>query len=209
MKQIAQGAEATVYRDKNIIIKKRLAKSYRIPAIDNRLRTSRTKREAKVLEKLASSGFTPRLFKTDETTLELQYMHGQKLSCCLEKSNGKKIGTIIGKQIRYLHDTGIIHGDLTTSNMIHDQTWTKDKCLQRDRISFIDFGLSFFSEKIEDKAVDLHVLGEALEARHQTVSKTVFSAVKKAYNDTAVLHRLGNVEQRGRNKSKQANKNCE
>ncbi len=66
----------------------------------------------------------------------------------------KEIGNLIGK----MHNQNIIHGDLTTSNMIVNSNEKK--------IYFIDFGLSFFSEKIEDKAVDLHLLKRALESKH-------------------------------------------
>ncbi|PIN79900.1 Kae1-associated kinase Bud32 [Candidatus Woesearchaeota archaeon CG10_big_fil_rev_8_21_14_0_10_34_8] len=194
MKTIAQGAEATLYLDKNKVIKKRLKKSYRIKELDDRLRTSRTKREAKVLIKIHNLNFTPKLLSIDETDLEIEHIEGAKLACCLEQRDYKKIGAIIGKQVRLLHDNGIIHGDLTTSNMI---LTNKNK-----EVYFIDFGLSFFSEKIEDKAVDLHLLEEALESKHHTISKIVFNEVKKKYDDSIVLNRLEQVESRGRNKHK-------
>lgn len=190
------GAEAVISlkkdkENKNLIVKKRLKKSYRIPEIDQRLRSSRTRREVKVLEKLASSGFVPKLLFTDaEETIELEYLHGERLSETLEQHDILTLGNEIGKKIRYIHDHGIIHGDLTTSNMI----------LFRNKIYFIDFGLSFFSHKEEDKAVDLHVLEEALESKHHTISKKMFAAVKQAYGDKLVLKRLEEVELRGRNK---------
>ena len=59
-----------------------------------------------------------------------------------------KIGRIIGN----LHLNEIIHGDLTTSNILIVK---EDNDL---KIYFIDFGLSIVSNHLEDKAVDLYVL---------------------------------------------------
>lgn len=188
------GAEAILYlnRKENKVIKKRIKKRYRIHAIDNRLRSSRTKREAKVLGKLAQSGFTPQLlFTDDKSLLEVEYINGKRLSECLEKEAWEKISDEIGKKIKQIHDKGIIHGDLTTSNLI----------LKDNTVYFIDFGLSLFSQKIEDKAVDLHVLEEALESKHHTISKKMFSLIKEAYGHGDVLKRLKVVQARGRNKS--------
>jgi tRNA A-37 threonylcarbamoyl transferase component Bud32 len=33
-------------------------------------------------------------------------------------------------------------------------------------LKIIDFGLSFVSDKVEDKAVDLHLFSEAVESKH-------------------------------------------
>ncbi|MBI5002807.1 Kae1-associated serine/threonine protein kinase [Candidatus Woesearchaeota archaeon] len=144
-----------------------------------------------MLDKLKELGFTPKvLFSDEEEIIEIEYLHGKKLADSLEQTDCVAIGKEIGKKIRQIHDAGIIHGDLTTSNMI----------LVSNIVYFIDFGLSFFSQKREDKAVDLHVLEEALESKHHTVSRKVFAAVKEAYGDQEVLQRLLEVELRGRNK---------
>ncbi|MEK6868309.1 MAG: lipopolysaccharide kinase InaA family protein, partial [Nanoarchaeota archaeon] len=127
----------------------------------------------------------------------IEYLNGKRLSECLEKESWAKIGKEIGKKIKQIHDKGIIHGDLTTSNLILKKSPMSKANVE---IFFIDFGLSFFSEKTEDKAVDLHVLEEALESKHYTISKKMFAAVKKAYNDPIILKRLQEVEGRGRNK---------
>ena len=190
MKLIAQGAEAELYKNNNKIIKNRVQKSYRIKELDSSLRKSRTKREAKILQK--QFNFTPKLLKTNTTSLEIEYIKGPKLACCLEKRDYKKIAKIIAKQIKALHKKDIIHGDLTTSNMILTE--------KNNKVIFIDFGLSFFSKKIEDKAVDLHLLEQALESKHHTISKEVFTIIKKTYNDEEVLNRLKQVEKRGKNK---------
>ena len=63
----------------------------------------------------------------------------------------------MGKTINKVHDLGIIHGDLTTSNMI----------IRNDKqIVLIDFGLSYYKDSAEDKAVDLYVLERAFKSTH-------------------------------------------
>jgi len=190
-KVIALGAEAKVSLDGKKVVKDRVKKSYRIKEIDERLRRSRTKREMKVFEHLKDSGFVPKLIKSDKTKLEIELIKGKRLRDVLEKKDYKKICLEIGKKVRVMHDKGIIHGDLTTSNMIFDK-----------KVYFIDFGLSIFSEKVEDKAVDLHLLRQALESKHYSIWEECFKAVKRGYGDKNVLRRLEKVESRGRNKSK-------
>ena len=74
-------------------------------------------------------------------------------------------------------------------------------------IYFIDFGLSFFSNKIEDKAVDLHLLRQALESKHYKIWEKAFESVLFGYKSKAqdakeILARFEKVEERGRNKTK-------
>lgn len=191
MEKIAQGAEATIYLDKDIIIKERLPKKYRIKEIDEKLRKRRTRKEAKVLGSLPIPG--PKLIKIDDKAMviEMEYLKGTVLSSCLEKMDYMAISKEIGQSMRKLHDATIIHGDPTTSNMIYS-----------DKVYFIDFGLSFTSIKTEDKAVDLHLLSQALESKHYKIAKKCFKAVTEAYSDKKVLKRLLKVEARGRNKAK-------
>jgi len=90
----------------------------------------------------------------------MPYIPGKKLSEHLDilpTKTANKVCKQIGISIAKLHDNDIIHGDLTTSNMILDS---------KENLWFIDFGLGFFSYKIEDKAVDLHLIHHALEAKH-------------------------------------------
>jgi len=197
-KLIGQGAESKLYLDKNRIIKHRFQKKYRIKFLDDRLRKSRTKREAKVLSKLKLIKFPcPKLFKNDETeTLEIGYIKGKLLKDVIEKKDYVKLGKEIGEKVAIMHNNQIIHGDLTTSNMI-----------LKKEIYFIDFGLSFFSHKIEDKAVDLHLLKEALESKHHKIWEKCYESVlknyeKKVINGKDILSRIKVVENRGRYKGK-------
>jgi len=197
MKQIASGAEAVIYKHKEIILKDRIPKEYRHKTIDAQLRKSRTNREAKVLEKLENIDFpAPKLISKEKTHIKMEYLDGDQLKTILDKSPAK-YGKQIGKLLAELHNNNIIHSDLTTSNMI----------LKNNKIYFIDFGLSFFSHKVEDKAVDLHLLKQALESKHYKCFEKCFKAVLSAYkanfkDSETVFQRLEKVELRGRNKGK-------
>ena len=193
-KLIAQGAEAKLFLEDDRIIKNRFAKSYRLKAIDDKLRGFRTRREAKVLEKLKAMDFpAPKLIDNDEKqNLVIENVKGSLLKNRLGESDYKALCKEIGRKIALMHNNGIIHGDLTTSNMILNK-----------EIYFIDFGLSFFSEKAEDKAVDLHLLKEALESKHYEIWEDSFSLVLESYKKEAeksdeILKRLEAVERRGR-----------
>ena len=197
MKQLSQGAEAKIYLDKEII-KDRFAKTYRIEEIDISLRKCRTRRETKVLDRLSQIDFpAPRLIDSDDKGMKIrmEYLNGKKVRDILEGSDYRKICKEVGRLIAMMHDNGIIHGDLTTSNMIFT-----------DKVNFIDFGLSYFSDKIEDKAVDLHLLRQALESKHYKIWEPCFKAALEGYeksiNAKETIKRLDKVEQRGRNKQK-------
>ena len=193
-KLIAQGAEAKLFLEEGNILKNRFKKSYRIKEIDEKLRGFRTRREAKILQKLQAINFpAPKLINNDEKeNLMIEKINGKLVKDVLEKENYKKLCAEIGKKIAVLHNNSIIHGDLTTSNMILSK-----------EIYFIDFGLSFFSEKAEDKAVDLHLLKEGLESKHYRIWEDCFKCALDAYSKEAkksaeTLKRLEDVEKRGR-----------
>ena len=198
IKQIDQGAEAKILLDGNVIIKDRIEKSYRLKEIDDKLRKFRTRREAKILNKLEEISFpAPRLYDMCDQAMELrmEMIEGNKIRDILYKDPAA-LSEEIGRKIGVLHANNIIHGDLTTSNMILE-----------NEIKFIDFGLSFFSHKNEDKAVDLHLLRQALESKHYDIWEKCFEAALKGYKQgnpdhLAVLNRLKKVENRGRNKAR-------
>lgn len=189
MKIIGKGAEAILYQDKNKVIKDRVPKKYRLVELDKSLRKSRTKREVKVLSKVKNA---PGVFSSNDFKIEMEFIKGDLLRDIFNKE-GLKYCLSIGKHIRQMHDSGIIHGDLTTSNMI----------IKNKKVYFIDFGLSFFSEKVEDKAVDLHLLKQALESKHYQNWRKAFDLVWKGYNpDKGFIDRFYKVESRGRYKRK-------
>ena len=160
-KIIGLGAEALLLRKDGRLIKKRIRKGYRYHELDEKLRKTRTRKEAKLLEKASRLVNVPKIIKSDDETKEIvmDFINGKKLSEALDSfslEEAKKLCMQLGSSAAKLHDANIIHGDLTTSNMI----------LQEGKIFFIDFGLGFESSKIEDKAVDLHLFRQAFESRH-------------------------------------------
>ena len=192
MKQIQQGAEATIYQDKDKITKLRTSKSYRLPILDNKLRKSRTKAEAKIINKLQSIIPVPKILETDnQQTIEMEFIDGKKLSEHLEQLDWKSICKQLAENLTKLHNQDLIHGDLTTSNMIF-----KDNL-----VYLIDFGLGFHSHKIEDKAVDLHLLKQALDAKHFKIFPEAFNIILKNYKAQQydlIIKRIKAIEKRGR-----------
>lgn len=205
---IGRGAEALLIKSGNILKKRRIKKGYRHETLDLMLRASRTRREARLLEKAARVISVPKVKAIDgmakkplgmETEIEMEFVDGKVLSEELDNFSLAKALMIckeIGKNAAKLHDMGLVHGDLTTSNMI----------LHKNSVYFIDFGLGFHSDRMEDKAVDLHLLREALEAKHFKHWMAYFKAVSEGYkiskNASLVLERLKKVESRGRYKGK-------
>ncbi|HLC32089.1 MAG TPA: KEOPS complex kinase/ATPase Bud32 [Candidatus Nanoarchaeia archaeon] len=196
MKLIAHAAEAKIYKEKNTIIKERIKKTYRFPLLDEKIRKQRTRKEVKILKKIETLIPVPKLIDTNNIdTLSISYIPGKILAQCLDSQKNKRaLAKQIGTSLTKLHDAHIIHGDLTTSNLI----------LNKKTIYFIDFGLSFESSRPEDKAVDLHLLKEALVAKHfkhaKMLFKTILQGYKQSENAKEVLLRLKKVESRGRYK---------
>ena len=198
---LQKGAEANIIKVRYGIIKDRVKKGYRIPELDIKIRGRRTKSEAKLLEKASKIINSPEPFLQPSirhsSKLKMPFIDGKKLSDYLDKfplKKQKEICRLIGESTAKLHDADIIHGDLTTSNMI----------LKNNKIYFIDFGLGFVSHKFEDKAVDIHLLKQALEAKHfknwQTLFREVFKGYSISKDHKIVLERLNKVEKRGRYK---------
>ena len=197
MKRIGDGAEAVIYLDKDVI-KERIRKSYRHKDIDLKLRKFRTRRESKVLKKLEGIKFpAPRLVDVDDKEMKIimEHIDAPRLRDVINTSNQKKLCKETGKLVAELHNNEIIHGDLTTSNILF-----------KDKLSFIDFGLSFFSKRVEDKAVDIHLFRQALESKHHQIWRDAFKnfllGYKKADENKEIMLRFEKVEERGRYKGK-------
>ena len=198
-KIIFHGAEAIIILDKDKIIKKREKKSYRLNELDEKIRRLRTKKETKLLEKASKLIPVPKIIEVNGEEILMEFIKGKKISDELgsfHKKQQLKIFRQVGENIAKLHNSNIIHGDLTTSNMIFNE--------ENDKVYFIDFGLGFGSHKIEDKAVDLHLLKQALEAKHFNNWEKLFDEVLKGYKTSKdhkkVFERFKKVEKRGRYK---------
>jgi len=202
-KVLGSGAEATVYLDDNIVDKERSKKNYRHEDIDLTLRKARTKKESKILKALEPYGFAPKLLKQTDYNIDMEYIDGIQLKKLLDKN--PELASLIGKNLTIMHDLNLIHGDLTTSNMILVSDESGKAKAQTHKLFFIDFGLSFNSQKIEDKAVDIHLFKQALESKHFKVFDVAYKEFLKGYtpfDKKEILERLDIVEQRGRYKEK-------
>jgi Kae1-associated kinase Bud32 len=274
---IQQGAEAKILLNEkeNFIIKDRISKSYRIPELDNKIRKGRTKAETKLLIKASEIISAPKPLSTSNIyQIPIPFIKGQKLSEYLNEfplEKQKQIMKKIGESVAKLHKADIIHGDLTTSNMIlvedkdkyvincnskgnlnkvdnddnisdnkpsdnkDNKTSSKQKevinnsplgrvsnsaiCSSKGKfkkyeqgcelggndfsVFFIDFGLGYISQKTEDKAVDVHLLKQALEAKHFKNWKILFEEFQKSYSKNypeskQIFERITAVERRGR-----------
>jgi Kae1-associated kinase Bud32 len=191
---IQQGAEAIIIREGNSVIKDRVSKKYRHPELDKKIIKQRTRSEAKILEKASKIIPAPMPESTSFNEIKMPFIEGKKLSENLEQLDWKEICKKIGEQIAKLHDNDIIHGDLTTSNMI---------LAEDGKLYFIDFGLGFHSKRNEDKAVDIHLIKQALEAKHFSIHKEAEKIILENYSSKdreKILEQLKKVELRGRYK---------
>jgi TP53 regulating kinase-like protein len=203
---IKKGAEANLYLEqwhgRRVIMKKRLAKAYRLSALDVAIRTQRTLREPQLIHKAKEAGVpTPTIFLVDvaDSNIIMEYVEGKTVKKTLDAmSQSKRLDLCqhIGKLIGRLHNHGIIHGDLTTSNMILTET---------GKVFFVDFGLGEQSNELEVKGVDLHLMKRALQSTHYKYAKDCFDAVLKGYAETVgkdvaenVIEKIGEIEKRGR-----------
>lgn len=205
---ISQGAEARVYKatflGRPTIVKERFTKAYRLPELDVKLNQSRITQEARCLVKGRAAGVcTPAVFFVDHPTkrLYIEYIEGQAVKHFLfargtQSPEALELGAKIGQALGRLHNAGVIHGDLTTSNMMVKEDGS---------LVMIDFGLSYVSRNhVEDAAVDLYVLERAFTSTHPS-SQELFACIIEEYRKSAnksktVLPRLEEVRLRGRKK---------
>jgi len=203
---IKKGAEAELFLEtwceKKAIMKRRTPKTYRIPEIDVKLRSYRTIHEAILIHQAKLAGVpTPVIYYVDtlNSTIIMEYIIGKRLKELANESSElalKPIFIQIGRIIGKLHSSGIIHGDLTTSNLILDP---------QNRIFVIDFGLGKKSLELEEKSVDLFLLKRALNSTHYMFADAFFGWVLEGYsknvgnkNRMEVEHRIEAIADRGR-----------
>ncbi|WP_409200310.1 bifunctional N(6)-L-threonylcarbamoyladenine synthase/serine/threonine protein kinase [Methanobrevibacter sp. DSM 116169] len=199
---LAKGAESNIvkssYFNTETISKVRISKKYRIKEIDNKIIKSRTKSEAKLLSDIKASGvLAPILYDVDleSKTILMEKIEGNLIKDVINKDNSKKLGISIGNQIAKFHNSDIIHGDITTSNIILNND---------NKIVFLDLGLGKYSNLIEDKASDLLVLKTSLETIDNKISKETFEHVLNSYCETSnipkkqILNKLDEIEKRAR-----------
>lgn len=208
---IKQGAEAKIYTadffGKDAIIKERFSKSYRVPALDEKLTQRRMSQEVRSIARCRRSGIrAPAVYHLDfvrKIIVMERITDGLLLKDYVRQLDPEDNDTAthlmqcVGKLLARMHEVDVIHGDLTTSNMIYNA--------ERQEITLIDFGLSYVSALAEDKGVDLYVLERAFLSTHPNMEER-FEELLEGYaksckNSKAVLSKLDEVRTRGRKRT--------
>ena len=198
---LKRGAEAelrrTTYLGREAVEKSRVPKGYRLPALDEGLRRGRIRTEARLMGEARAAGVeVPILYDIDlaENKLVMEFVDGPTAKAVLDKGGKPALAVCrkIGEAIARLHVADIVHGDLTTSNMI----------LRDGRLVMIDFSLGERTRSVESKGVDLRLLKEALTSAHAR-GPEYFEAVARAYRRrypkaAEVLAKVTEIEERGR-----------
>ncbi len=199
MELIRQGAEAKLFKTRHLgkdaLLKQRVEKRYRCKALDIALRSGRTARESKLLAKARALGVnTPLVYSVDRGKNEvlMQFISGPRAKDILGKKNYAETCTAIGKAVALMHASNLVHGDLTTSNIL----------LEGKKLYFIDFGLGQHSRKREDKAVDLLVFRKTFEATHVELMPKGWEKIIEGYlsagGERAVIEHMEKVRKRAR-----------
>lgn len=220
-KLIYQGAEGKIYissyKSEECLVKERFVKEYRHPTLDQHLTKSRIKAEEKACKRCEKAGvLTPKIFEADLRGRKI-YMEYLKTSITakqyivqyldpdnLDEEKVNKLTVAIGSNVGKLHANNIIHGDLTSSNiLLKPKEGTKD--FEDYDLVMIDFGLSSYSTTAEDKGVDLYVLERALISTHSKFDM-LFPKILEAYKETyegskEIINRLNAVRARGRKRT--------
>ena len=186
---IGSGAEAVISLKGNTVIKTRIRKSYRLREIDDSIRRDRTRTEARLISEARRCGVpTPIIRDVTDFEIKMEYIDGTPLKEIINPTLSEQTGELIGR----LHTCGIVHGDLTTSNIIF-----KD-----EKLFLIDFGLSFLDKSVEARGVDIHVLFQTYESTHDNHEELI-NAFKEGYattfsDATEIIKRERQIESRGR-----------
>tara|TARA_B110000459_G_scaffold186184_1_gene217511 strand:+ start:177 stop:935 length:759 start_codon:yes stop_codon:yes gene_type:complete len=208
---LAQGAEGRIFSvqflGRPAICKQRFKKTYRHPMLDAKITRARLVGEARAIARARKLGVpTPSLYYVDshENSIYMEKVNGKTLKELIRNgmsdADMELIGKQVGKHVAALHDGGLIHGDLTTSNiLVIEVDKTKEK-----KVLLIDFGLSSNSIVPEDKGVDLYVLERAINVTHAALK--LFEAVMAEYKKSsgkwsASFNKFAEVRMRGRKRS--------
>lgn len=180
-----RGAEAVLERrrllGRDVVVKTRMPKSYRISQLDIKLRAERTRSEARLLNRAKAAGaMCPTVLEVEEFAITMGLVEGERPA--MDAAQSREAGAALAK----LHTGDIIHGDFTPANLI----------MGPQGLVVIDFGLGFVSNDIEDKAVDVFTM---LRALREPKAKDALIEGYGAYPKSAgVLARVKEVEKRVR-----------
>lgn len=221
LKIFKQGAEAKLffcnYLGRPTLIKERFMKTYRHPDLDSSITKDRIKNEARSIVRCKSIGVkTPALYLVDFERRRIYMEHFENsftvkdfiintMKTSMNMNSLNNIAKQIGETVRKMHENNIIHGDLTTSNMLLVYK-TQISDFNSFDLAMIDFGLSYIDASTEDKGVDLYVLERALISTHSDVPD-LFSKILEAYksysknNLKEIINKFEEVRARGRKRT--------
>lgn len=203
---LRKGAEASLFladwQGRRVVIKTRLPKKYRPAKLDVVIRTYRTVHEPQLMNEAKKAGVpTPTIYLVDvkDAAIIMEFVEGKQVKqvlASLSIDDRKALCTKIGDLVGRLHQHGVIHGDLTTSNLILNA---------EGKIFLVDFGLGEKNMEVEAKGVDLHLMKRALQSTHYRFAEECFEAVTKGYaavlgedESKDVLAKVREIERRGR-----------
>ena len=202
---VRRGAEAHIFvgewLGRRVVVKHRVPKAYRHPELDRAIRARRTVREAQALHRAKEAGVpTPVVFLVDlgTATLVMELVEGVRLKEFLASRGREALWALeeLGELVGRLHAGGLVHGDITTSNVV---------VALDGSLVLLDFGLSEFSRELEKRGVDLHLLKRVLESTHHAVAREAWEAFLRGYravvgNEEAasVIEKVREIELRGR-----------
>ncbi len=186
--RIYLGGEAEVRIYEDFVEKIRKPKRYRHSKLDEYLRRSRTRTEAKIIALARRIGVpTPIILDVEGDKIVMERIKGEPVKNIMNREISREIGRLVAK----LHRAGIIHGDITPMNMI----------LSNGKIYFVDFGLAFIDDRIEPKGVDIHVYFESLKASFddwEELKEAFIEGYREYEKAEDVLNRAREIELRGR-----------
>lgn len=200
-----RGAEADIFlgawSGRPAVYKVRKRMEYRLEALDRMLRTQRTVHEAGMMAAAREAGVeTPYVYFLNprRATIVMEHVAGARMKDVIPGRRSETAAALfrgLGGSIAKLHGAGIMHGDLTTANVI----------IRRGNLVFIDFGLSVHTTRLEDRAVDLRLIKETITGAHAPVAREATDALVEGYRGVAgeeetrgVLRQLREIERRGR-----------
>ena len=212
---VGQGAEARISVGKILgrkcIIKERFEKKYRHKMLDDQLRKARTVQEARCLARCRLLGISaPAVYfvHNKTKTIYMEYVEGTTVKDFFKAHAGEEtlplrnaVAKLIGNILARIHNSNMVHGDPTTSNMVLTVLPTLAK-VDHGQLTMIDFGLGFQNANDDDKAVDLYVLERAMLSTHPN-TEVVFHNILEAYKTESVkaksiLRKFEAVRARGR-----------
>ncbi|CAG2161208.1 unnamed protein product, partial [Oppiella nova] len=167
-----RGAECRLwlgsYNGLSVVKKERFVKNYRITELNTKITKERIRAEVRAIAKIKDKSpelgpLLPSILFVDQNNIIMTRIE-DSVNVCQYLSDGQTDETIdellvaLGQTIARIHNCGVIHGDLTTSNFMINS--------KKNLLIPIDFGLSSFSTSAEDRAVDLYVLEKVIISSH-------------------------------------------